>query len=171
MISIKKICKWYGEFHVLKQCSTEVSKGEVVVVCGPSGSGKSTLIKCVNGLEAFQKGEILVDGMSVSARGTNLSKLRSRVGMVFQHFELFPHLKVHPESHNRPVQGAGAWKPGGDRESAETSGDGGFVGARSKSFRRNYQVDNSSGWRLRARWRWIRLRCCSTNPLRHSIRR
>jgi glutamate/aspartate transport system ATP-binding protein len=94
MISIKKISKWYGEFHVLKQCTTEVSKGEVVVVCGPSGSGKSTLIKCVNGLESFQEGEILVDGISVGGRGTNLSKLRSRVGMVFQHFELFPHLKV-----------------------------------------------------------------------------
>jgi glutamate/aspartate transport system ATP-binding protein len=94
MIAIKNISKWYGEFHVLKQCSTEVSKGEVVVVCGPSGSGKSTLIKCVNGLEAFQEGEILIDGVSVSARKTNLSKLRSRVGMVFQHFELFPHLTV-----------------------------------------------------------------------------
>ena len=94
MIAIKNISKWYGEFHVLKQCSTEVSKGEVVVVCGPSGSGKSTLIKCVNGLEAFQEGEILIDGVSVSARKTNLSQLRSRVGMVFQHFELFPHLTV-----------------------------------------------------------------------------
>jgi len=94
MISIKKVSKWYGEFHVLKQCTTEVSRGEVVVVCGPSGSGKSTLIKCVNGLEIFQEGEILVDGISVGARKTNLSKLRSRVGMVFQHFELFPHLKV-----------------------------------------------------------------------------
>jgi glutamate/aspartate transport system ATP-binding protein len=94
MISIKNISKWYGDFHVLKDCSTEVSKGEVVVVCGPSGSGKSTLIKCVNGLEVFQKGEILVDGVSVGARGTKLSKLRAKVGMVFQHFELFPHLRV-----------------------------------------------------------------------------
>jgi glutamate/aspartate transport system ATP-binding protein len=94
MISINKVSKWYGEFHVLKQCSTGVSRGEVIVVCGPSGSGKSTLIKCVNGLEAFQEGEILVDGVSVGGRNTNLSKLRSRVGMVFQHFELFPHLKV-----------------------------------------------------------------------------
>jgi glutamate/aspartate transport system ATP-binding protein len=94
MISIKNVSKWYGDFHVLKDCSTEVSKGEVVVVCGPSGSGKSTLIKCVNGLELFQKGDILVDGVSVGGRGTNLSKLRARVGMVFQHFELFPHLRV-----------------------------------------------------------------------------
>jgi len=94
MISLKNVSKWYGEFQVLADCSTEVAKGEVVVVCGPSGSGKSTLIKCVNGLEPFQKGEILVDGISVGAAKTNLPKLRSRVGMVFQHFELFPHMTV-----------------------------------------------------------------------------
>jgi glutamate/aspartate transport system ATP-binding protein len=94
MISIKNVSKWYGDFQVLNDCSTEVTKGEVVVVCGPSGSGKSTLIKCVNGLESFQKGEIIVDGSSVGDKRTNLSKLRSRVGMVFQHFELFPHLSV-----------------------------------------------------------------------------
>ena len=94
MISIRNISKWYGTFQVLADCSTEVSKGEVVVVCGPSGSGKSTLIKCVNGLEPFQKGEILVDKVSVGDPKTDLPKLRSRVGMVFQHFELFPHMKV-----------------------------------------------------------------------------
>jgi glutamate/aspartate transport system ATP-binding protein len=94
MISIRDVSKWYGTFHVLKNCSTEVNKGEVVVVCGPSGSGKSTLIKCVNGLEPFQKGEIIVDGTSVGDRKTDLPKLRSRVGMVFQHFELFPHMSV-----------------------------------------------------------------------------
>src|SRR5438309_4167671 len=89
MISIKNISKWYGQFQVLTDCSTEVSKGEVVVVCGPSGSGKSTLIKCVNGLEPFQKGEITVEGISVGDPKTNLPKLRSRIGMVFQNFELF----------------------------------------------------------------------------------
>jgi glutamate/aspartate transport system ATP-binding protein len=94
MISIRSISKWYGSFQVLAECSTEVAKGEVVVVCGPSGSGKSTLIKCVNGLEPFQKGEILVDDVSVGDPKTNLPKLRSRVGMVFQHFELFPHMSV-----------------------------------------------------------------------------
>jgi len=94
MISIRNVSKWYGSFQVLKECSTEVAKGEVVVVCGPSGSGKSTLIKCVNGLEPFQKGEIVVDALSVGDAKTNLSKLRSRVGMVFQHFELFPHMTV-----------------------------------------------------------------------------
>lgn len=94
MIQLNNVSKWYGSFQVLTDCSTHVKKGEVVVVCGPSGSGKSTLIKCVNALEPFQKGEILVNDISVGAKGTNLPKLRSRVGMVFQHFELFPHLTV-----------------------------------------------------------------------------
>ena len=94
MISIRNVSKWYGSFQVLADCSTEVAKGEVVVVCGPSGSGKSTIIKCVNALEPFQKGEITVEGISVGDPKTNLPKLRSRIGMVFQHFELFPHLSV-----------------------------------------------------------------------------
>ena len=94
MIEIKSISKWYGTFQVLTQCSTHVGKGEVVVVCGPSGSGKSTLIKCVNGLEPFQKGEIRVDGISVGDPKTDLPKLRARIGMVFQNFELFPHMTV-----------------------------------------------------------------------------
>jgi glutamate/aspartate transport system ATP-binding protein len=94
MIDIKSVSKWYGTFQVLTDCSTEVTKGEVVVVCGPSGSGKSTLIKTVNGLEPFQKGEITVEGISVGDPKTNLSKLRSRIGMVFQNFELFPHMSV-----------------------------------------------------------------------------
>jgi glutamate/aspartate transport system ATP-binding protein len=94
MIEFKKVSKWYGSFQVLKNCTTRVDKGEVVVVCGPSGSGKSTLIKCVNGLEPFQEGEIVVNSESVGAKGTNLNRLRSRIGMVFQHFELFPHMSV-----------------------------------------------------------------------------
>jgi glutamate/aspartate transport system ATP-binding protein len=94
MIAINNISKWYGDFQVLTECSTQVNKGEVIVVCGPSGSGKSTLIKCVNALEPFQLGDIVVDGTSIAAANTNLAKLRSRVGMVFQHFELFPHLSV-----------------------------------------------------------------------------
>jgi glutamate/aspartate transport system ATP-binding protein len=94
MIECKDVSKWYGSFQVLTNCSTTVEKGEVIVVCGPSGSGKSTLIKCVNALEPFQKGVITVDGISVGAAKTNLPKLRARVGMVFQHFELFPHLTI-----------------------------------------------------------------------------
>jgi glutamate/aspartate transport system ATP-binding protein len=94
MITLKNVSKWYGKFQVLSQCSTDVKKGDVMVICGPSGSGKSTLIKTVNGLEPFQEGEITVDGISVGAPGTNLSALRARIGMVFQNFELFPHLSI-----------------------------------------------------------------------------
>jgi len=94
MITVSKVSKWYPNFQVLNQCSTEVAKGEVVVVCGPSGSGKSTLIKCVNGLEPFQEGAVTVAGISVNDPKTDLPKLRARIGMVFQHFELFPHLTV-----------------------------------------------------------------------------
>jgi glutamate/aspartate transport system ATP-binding protein len=94
MIDIAGVSKWYGPTQVLKDCSATIAKGEVVVVCGPSGSGKSTLIKCVNGLEPFQNGAISVDGISLGDRKTNLPRLRARIGMVFQHFELFPHLSV-----------------------------------------------------------------------------
>jgi glutamate/aspartate transport system ATP-binding protein len=95
MIEINHVDKWYTpQFQALKNCTMSVAKGEVVVVCGPSGSGKSTLIKCVNALEPFQNGEIFIDGIKVNDRHTNLPELRSRVGMVFQHFELFPHLKI-----------------------------------------------------------------------------
>ena len=94
MIHLENVSKWYDSFQVLDNCSTSVSKGEVVVVCGPSGSGKSTLIKAVNGLEPVQKGQITVDGMVVSDKKTNLNHLRARIGMVFQNFELFPHMSV-----------------------------------------------------------------------------
>jgi glutamate/aspartate transport system ATP-binding protein len=94
MIEFRNVSKWYGSFQVLTDCTTSIEKGEVVVVCGPSGSGKSTLIKCANALEPFQKGEVFVEGVSVGAKDTDLPKLRSRIGMVFQHFELFPHLSI-----------------------------------------------------------------------------
>ncbi len=94
MINIQSVDKWYGNFHVLKNCSANVEKGDVVVVCGPSGSGKSTLVKCVNGLEEFQAGEIVVGDFKVREQKRDLTRLRSRVGMVFQNFELFPHLTV-----------------------------------------------------------------------------
>jgi glutamate/aspartate transport system ATP-binding protein len=94
MIQISHVDKWYGGFQALKDCTTLIAKGEVVVVCGPSGSGKSTLIKCVNALEPFQNGEIIIDGVKLKDRKTDLPKLRAKVGMVFQHFELFPHLRI-----------------------------------------------------------------------------
>ena len=94
MIDLQNVSKWYGDFQVLTDCTTQICQGEVVVVCGPSGSGKSTLIKTVNGLEAFQQGQITVGGIPIKDPKTDLTKLRSRVGMVFQHFELFPHLSI-----------------------------------------------------------------------------
>jgi glutamate/aspartate transport system ATP-binding protein len=94
VITLEHVSKWYGSAQVLDDCSTRIEKGEVVVVCGPSGSGKSTLIKCVNGLEPFQKGTITVDRISVGDPGTNLPKLRARIGLVFQSFELYPHMSV-----------------------------------------------------------------------------
>ena len=94
VIIINDVSKWYGDFNVLRHCTTRINKGEVVVVCGPSGSGKSTLIKTVNGLEPVQEGQIFVNGTEVTSKKTNLAELRSHVGMVFQHFELFPHLNI-----------------------------------------------------------------------------
>ena len=94
MIEMDHVSKWYGDFQVLTNCTTSVKKGEVVVVCGPSGSGKSTLIKVINGPEPFQEGNVTFNGTSVGDRTTNLSKLRSQIGMVFQNFELFPHLSI-----------------------------------------------------------------------------
>ena len=94
MIEMQNVSKWYGDFRVLTDCTTQVAKGEVVVVCGPSGSGKSTLIKCVSGLEPVQEGQIVVDGAEVTGRGAKLTRLRSKIGMVFQHFELYPHMSV-----------------------------------------------------------------------------
>jgi len=94
MIEVDNVSKWYGDFQVLDGCTTSVGKGDVVVICGPSGSGKSTLIKCINGLEPFQEGVVTVDGVSVGDAATDLPRLRSRIGMVFQNFELFPHMTV-----------------------------------------------------------------------------
>ena len=94
VVDIRGISKWYGSFQVLKDCSLTVRRGEVVVVCGPSGSGKSTFIKCVNALEPVNGGEVLIEGVSVTDGKADLPNLRSRVGMVFQHFELFPHMSV-----------------------------------------------------------------------------
>jgi glutamate/aspartate transport system ATP-binding protein len=104
MISIKKVSKHYGIFQVLNDCTTTIHKGEVVVICGPSGSGKSTLIKCINGLEPFQQGSIDLDGTTLTPRGGDVTRLRARVGMVFQHFELFPHMSVLDNLCLGPIQ-------------------------------------------------------------------
>ena len=94
MIELKNVSKWYGTFQVLKDCSVTIQKSDVMVICGPSGSGKSTLIKCVNGLEKFQEGEIFVNSIKVNDPKTNLNDLRAKIGMVFQNFELYPHMSV-----------------------------------------------------------------------------
>ena len=170
MIEISHVNKWYGpSFQVLKDCTTSVAKGEVVVVCGPSGSGKSTLIKCVNALEPFQEGEIILDGIKVNDPKTDLPKLRARVGMVFQHFELFPHLriienlclaqeKVLGRSHDEAMaKGAKLLERVGLKEHAQ------------QISRPNCPAASSSAWRSRARSRWTRSRCCSTSRPRRSI--
>jgi len=118
MIEFLNVSKWYGSFQVLKNCTTKVDKGEVVVVCGPSGSGKSTLIKCVNGLEPFQEGEIVVNGESVGEKGANLNRLRSKIGMVFQHFELFPHMSVTENLNLGQVKVLGRSREEADAKSA-----------------------------------------------------
>jgi glutamate/aspartate transport system ATP-binding protein len=107
LIALDHVSKWFNKFQVLADCSLQVARGEIVVVCGPSGSGKSTLIKCINGLEPFQQGNITVDGTAVAARGTDLPKLRARIGMVFQHFELYPHMTVTQNITLAPMRARG----------------------------------------------------------------
>ena len=116
MIDIQSISKWYGPVQALKSCTTHVAKGDVVVVCGPSGCGKSTLIKCVNALEPIQSGDIVLDGTSLTDPKTDLPKMRARVGMVFQHFELFPHLGAR-QSASGEEEGARPLTRGGRGES------------------------------------------------------
>ena len=170
MISIRAISKWYGSFEVLAECSTEVAKGEVVVVCGPSGSGKSTLIKCVNGLEPFQKGEILVDSISVGDPRTNLPKLRSRVGMVFQHFELFPHMSVTENLTLGQTKVLGRTKEAATEKANKLLDRVGLIDHKDK-----YPGQLSGGQQQRvrspARCRWIPSPCSSTSPPRRSTPR
>ena len=105
MIEFNKVNKWYGnQFHVLRDINLKVSKGERIVICGPSGSGKSTLIRCINRLEAHQQGQLIVDGIEVNDDVKNLNVLRRKVGMVFQQFNLFPHLTVLENLTLAPIQ-------------------------------------------------------------------
>ncbi len=168
MIECKDVSKWYGSFQVLTNCSTTVEKGEVIVVCGPSGSGKSTLIKCVNALEPFQKGVITVDGISVGAAKTNLPKLRARVGMVFQHFELFPHLTIIDNLTLAQIKVLNRKKDEATVRGMKLLDRVGLTSKR-QNFRANCRADSSSGSRSRARCRWIRYACCSTSRHRRSI--
>ena len=168
MISLKNVSKWYGHFQVLADCSTEVKKGEVVVVCGPSGSGKSTLIKTVNGLEPIQKGEITVNGIQVNDKRTDLAKLRSKVGMVFQHFELFPHLSIIENLTLAQVKVLG-------REKAAAKSKGlkllERVGLSSHADKFPSQLSGGQQQRVAIARAcvWILSPCCLMNPPRRSI--
>src|SRR5210317_1631841 len=104
MISFKNVNKWYGDLHVLNKIDLEVAQGEVVVVCGPSGSGKSTLIRCINRLEPIQEGELIVDGMMVHDKKTNMTKVRAEIGFVFQSFNLYPHMSALENTTIAPIK-------------------------------------------------------------------
>jgi len=104
MISFKSVNKWYGDLHVLNKIDLEVAQGEVVVVCGPSGSGKSTLIRCINRLEPIQEGELIVDGMMVHDKKTNMTKVRAEIGFVFQSFNLYPHMTALENTTIAPIK-------------------------------------------------------------------
>ena len=169
MISIENISKWYGDFRVLSNCTTSVRKGEVVVVCGPSGSGKSTLIKCVNGLEPVQEGKITVDGDEVTAKRVNLTALRSRIGMVFQHFELYPHMSVLANLclAQEKVLGRG-------RKEAVVRAEKLLTRVGMEDHAKKYPSQLSGGQQQRiaiARSLWIRSRCSLTSRPRPSIRK
>jgi glutamate/aspartate transport system ATP-binding protein len=145
MIAIDNVSKWFGEHRVLTDCSTQVARGEIVVVCGPSGSGKSTLIKCINGLERFDRGKITVDGIAVGAPDTNLPRLRARIGMVFQHFELYPHLTVLQNITLAPIK---ALKRPRDDAVARASALLGQVGLRDFAFRYPYALSGGQQQRV-----------------------
>ena len=144
MIQMKNLSKWYGNFQVLKNCTTELSKGEVMVVCGPSGSGKSTLIKCVNGLEPVQEGEIFIENQPVTGKGVDLPKLRARVGMVFQHFELFPHLSIIDNLNLAQIKVLGR-----DRDTATKKGMALLERVGLKSHAHKYPIQLSGGQQQR----------------------
>ena len=144
MIQMKNLSKWYGNFQVLKNCTTELSRGEVMVVCGPSGSGKSTLIKCVNGLEPVQEGEIFIENQSVTGQGVDLPKLRARVGMVFQHFELFPHLSIIDNLNLAQIKVLGR-----DRDTATKKGMALLERVGLKSHAHKYPIQLSGGQQQR----------------------
>ena len=171
MISIDNVSKWYGQFQVLTDCTTKVEKGEVIVVCGPSGSGKSTLIKCVNALEPFQKGQITVDGIPVHDPKTNLPKLRARVGMVFQHFELFPHLSITENLTLAQIKVLNRGKDEARRARPEAPRPRRPHRAEGQVSRASSPAASSSGSRSRARCRWTRSACCSTSRPPRSTRR
>ena len=119
IIRFERVNKWFGKLHVLRDVNLEVARGEVLVVCGPSGSGKSTLIRCVNRLEAIQSGRLVVDGVDVSGPGTDLPRLRANIGMVFQQFNLYPHMTVLENITLAPIRVRGLARAEAERSAME----------------------------------------------------
>ena len=150
-IQLVDVHKWYGEFHVLRDINLKVQRGERIVVCGPSGSGKSTMIRCINRLEEHQKGNIIVDGTELTNDLKNIDEVRREVGMVFQHFNLFPHLTILENCTLAPI-----WVQEDAQEGSRRGGDElPDPGARSPSRRTNIRASSpaasSSAWRSPAR--------------------
>ena len=164
-ITIENMNKWYGQFHVLRDINLTVNRGERIVIAGPSGSGKSTLIRCINALEEHQKGRITVDGTVLSSDVKNIDKIRSEVGMVFQHFNLFPHLTILENCTLAPL-----WVRKVPKKQAEETAMH-FLEKVKIPIRRintpaNCRVGSSSAWRLRARCVCARVSCCLTSQHR-----
>ena len=165
MIEFRGVNKWFGSLHVLKNINLTIKQGEVVVVCGPSGSGKSTLIRCINKLEPIQKGEIIVDGMSLNDPKTDITKLRAEVGMVFQQFNLYPHKTALENIILAPIKGAKTVQGGGRKNRYGPDGQSRAFLKRSTVTRLNCPEASSSGWRLPGPWPCNPRSCSSTSPL------
>jgi glutamate/aspartate transport system ATP-binding protein len=165
MIEINNISKWYGSFQVLTDNTLSIDKGDETVVCGPSGSGKSTLGKTINGLEPFQKGQIILDGISVGDPKTDLPKLRARVGMVFQNFELFPHMTGRDNLIFAQVKVLRRSASDASKQALKYLNRVGLEDQKEK-FQGSCRVDNNSALPLRALWPWTLFVCCSMSPLR-----
>ncbi len=170
MISVESVNKWFGDHQVLHDCTLAIASGEVVVICGPSGSGKSTLIKCINGLEPVQSGSIHVNGEPVIQSSAALLRLRRKVSMVFQSFELYPHMKVIDNLTLAPVVALRRNKTEATEKAKALLAQVGMAALQSAG-RRAFRADSSSAWRSRGRWRRSRSRSCSTNPHPRSIPR
>jgi len=163
IIRMKDVNKWYGKFHVLRNINLDVAQGERIVVCGPSGSGKSTLIRCINRLEEHQKGQIIVDGTEITNDLRDVEAIRREVGMVFQHFNLFPHLTVLENLTIGPIWVLKTPKAEAEARAMNTWSVSVSASKRSSS-RANCLADSSSAWPLRAPCAWIQKSCCLMSP-------
>ena len=171
LIEIRDVHKWYGEFHVLKGISERVEKGEVLVICGPSGSGKSSLIRCLNRLEPIQKGDILFEGTSIYAPEVDVNALRAEVGMVFQQFNLYPHLTVLENVTLAPIKVRGMGKEGGHGSGHGTARPRGHRASGRQAPEQRFPAGSSSVSPSPARSPCSPAPCCSTNPLPPSTRK